>query len=297
MGLQLTPANVSASTEITMDHLPDPLRNLNSAVQRSISGPPPYLSQRSRDRLSLLHNRAQIGLPANEVDREELAALGRRREVVGASLAHRDTNAVGDALTTMFLVMKVPQGQEGEWDLIVAAYQATLRDLPAWAVVEACQKAAEGQAIGGKTFAPTSPELRAMVERILEPVHREVAQLGTVIAAAADPGPPEPTPEERETTAQKIGAMLADMKAEQAKEKAKERELSLAQVQRANDVNAERMVEEAEAAGVEPFGDAEKKIPVSLSLRKLLQQQVEDDAMLQAATDQARERLNVTSHA
>lgn len=280
-----------------MDHIPDILQNRSTAVQRSISGPPPFLSQQSRDRLSRLHNRAQIGLPANEVDADERAALVRRQEAVGASLNHRDPLAVANALTDVFLVMKAASVSEGDGEAVIAAYLSALRDLPSWAVVDACRQAIEGRGIGGKTFAPTAPELRAAVERILEPVHREAAQLGTVIAAAANPGPPELTTEERETTAQKIGAMVADMKAEQAKEKAKERELSLAQVQRANDVNAERMVEEAEAAGEEPFGDAEKKIPVSLSLRKLLRQQVEDDAMLQAATDQARQRLNVESAA
>lgn len=277
-----------------MDHLPDPLRNLNSAVQRSISGPPPFLSLRSRVRLSVLHNRAQVGLPANEVDAEELAALRSRLGTVSASLAHRDSGAVGDALTAMFLVMKVPQGQEGEWDLIVAAYQAALRDVPAWAVIEACQQATEGRAIGGKTFAPTAPELRAMAEAILEPTTREAAQLLRVIGEAEMPGPREPTPEEREETALKIAAMVADMKASEAEERAKQRKVHLAQVEKANEINAGRMVEEAEAAGEAPFGDGGKTIPVSLSLRKLVRQQVAGDAFLATATDAARSRLNET---
>ena len=106
--------------------------------------------------------------------------------------------------------------------------------------------------------------------------------------------PPEyaPTPEERERTLAKIEPMIAEMKTSEADDKAALKALHLAQVEKANKINAERMIAEAEAAGVEPFADAEKTIPVSLSLRRLLKQQADDDVFLNASFEAAQRRAN-----
>lgn len=166
---------------------------------------------------------------------------------------------------------------------------------PQWAILDAASRFTLGQVPRNtQAFAPTVAEFLVEIRRLVDEdaEHKRLQAPPKML-----PPPNEPSPLERARMAKKLAGLVKDMKDSADEEKAKDKAKHLAQVGRANEINAQRIVEEAEAAGIEPFADAEKKLPVSLALRRLLKQQVEDDEFLNAAFEAAKRRLDAQESA
>lgn len=132
----------------------------------------------------------------------ERALLGRRRAALEAALAHRDPRALVMAVTEMLVALKTRTADESDAAATVAVYAELLDGSPAWAVVEACRRAAIGQG-PSRTFAPTAAELLAMVAAILAPHYAERADLDAILTASPPRSPPD------EAAKARVAAMIA----------------------------------------------------------------------------------------
>lgn len=91
----------------------------------------------------------------------------------------------------------------------VAAYIATLGDLPCWAVERVCADVARGHVEGlDPDFPPSAARLHQLGEEAIERLRKEASDLHAVTVAKLTA--PEPTEEER----QRIGTRLMDLKDE-----------------------------------------------------------------------------------
>lgn len=201
-------------------------------------------------------------------------ALSKRSEVIRLSLAHRDRNTIRRALIGLFAVMKAPSSTESDAELILTTYGAALADLPTWAVIEAIAAAIQGRGMS-QTFAPTVPELRVRVDALTAPLYAERSRLKDVVDAAMVALPPA-DPSQRQVVADRAETVLTEMRASAAEDEDKRRAQRRAALEHARAVNNARLVEEAKAAGVpeaEVYADGDRTIPVSMGLRKLLDEQ------------------------
>lgn len=146
------------------------------------------------------------GAPAPSVALRK--ALATRLTAVTASMAARDNRAVGAALAATLNVMANRGGDPAQ---TVAAYTADLADLPSWAVIEALRRCRSGEG-PSRTWAPTAPEVRAIVADVLVPYRAEQHRISAVLAAKATPGRPQLPPDRRaaiEAGLRDLGAGMA----------------------------------------------------------------------------------------
>lgn len=118
---------------------------------------------------------APLNIPVlrRELIGDERSALERRADHLRASLAPFGPNSkktVGRAISEM--LRGFPQMQRrspGEALDIIGGYLATLRERPAWAIVDACQMVRAGKDTSSVDFPPSEARLNQIVGEILAP--------------------------------------------------------------------------------------------------------------------------------
>lgn len=133
---------------------------------------------------------------------QERAAQERRIAAIDAALAHRDNAAVARALLRMFAALKSASGDMQAAADSVTVYTDVLSDLPAWAVVVACDTCARGHGPSA-AFSPSAGELHRMVEPMVEDLRRERDDRRAVLAARI---PTRPPPRAKRATLEELQA-------------------------------------------------------------------------------------------
>ena len=116
--------------------------------------------------------------------------LDGRAKMIEVWLKPSGAASVKEHIAHMFMVM--PHRNLGELDgeIMVRIYCNDLGDLPVFAIAQACENFRKGAAGDGK-WAPTIAEIRAEVAKIVEPWHRERAEIFIVLGAKPLPPPPK----------------------------------------------------------------------------------------------------------
>lgn len=151
-------------------------------------------------------------LPSTEL-RDELR---QRLRQLGDALDRRD-KAAGDGksviravVATMFEATTTSKMSDDAAVVKVGAYRTFLRDLPLFAVVEACGRFARGMVPSHKKgFPPTSAEIAEEARRIYEPWSAERAHILELLQAKALPPPPNPG--ERQRLAKGFDQLVAEI--------------------------------------------------------------------------------------
>lgn len=152
--------------------------------------PPSALGRDLARALSVAHNAVvtRSGVPMSTEDHSALTA--RLHEVADAltpTVSVPDRSVVAAALTDLFLSLKSRAGDEGDSREVLRVYGEALRDLPAWTIVEGCQRPRLGEAGLSLVYVPTTAELRQVCLKIVEPVRTERARLMAVLSAPEKP--------------------------------------------------------------------------------------------------------------
>lgn len=146
--------------------------------------------------LSISDKRAPAG-----ADREQLAA--RLSELDAANLPG-NPQAIARRVARLFLRFPSSRLTDANSEATVAAYAADLSKFPLWAIDQAMLEAIQK----GGAFAPSSPDLRAMCERVMRRTAEEAADIRAVLTADVYR---EPSDEEREKIKAGFDALVADL--------------------------------------------------------------------------------------
>lgn len=145
--------------------------------------------------------------------REELRQRVRQ---LGEALDRRDKAAgegksvIRAVLATMFEATSSTKLSDDAAAVKVGAYRTFLKDLPLFAVVEACGRFARGLVpTHKKGFPPTSAEIAEEARRIFEPWSAERAGILELLQAKALPPPPNPG--ERQRLADGFDKLVAEI--------------------------------------------------------------------------------------
>lgn len=107
--------------------------------------------------------------------------LSRRREAILVALAHRDREGVETAVMQLFTVLKLSRPDAEAPEDLATIFAAHLGQLPAWAVVQACEQLGHQ---ADRVFAPAAPEIERAARQILVPLNRELFQIEAVLRAS-----------------------------------------------------------------------------------------------------------------
>ncbi|MPZ36656.1 MAG: hypothetical protein GEU95_01115 [Rhizobiales bacterium] len=110
---------------------------------------------------------------------QRVEALRRAVEPFGPG----DTDLCAGAISTMF--GKYPQLRQQGADVLTMVNEmlGTLRDMPPWAIVDGCELVGDGRAGLKPSFPPTNAEVRAVVERVLQPYRVRLAAAEALLLA------------------------------------------------------------------------------------------------------------------
>lgn len=101
------------------------------------------------------------------------------------------------AAVTLMLANYPADGAQATEVARAQAWAMALEDLPAWAVERAVRMWLQGKFEGVNTeFAPKPPTFRLLVEKLLEPVHEQRAQLSMLLKAKVEEEPYVPASQE-----------------------------------------------------------------------------------------------------
>lgn len=133
-------------------------------------------------------------------------ALERRHEIVKAAIQAGGPHAIRAKIALLVGILPAPITDNSDPELIIAAYQSALADLPSWAVDEACDAAMRGKvgAYGGR-YRPAPGELHVYAENQIIALIQERRELDKVISARVY--------EETDTTQEDRAAMIARVRA------------------------------------------------------------------------------------
>lgn len=112
----------------------------------------------------------------------ERNALSRRLGILDASLQVRDGKAVARAISGLMAMFGRGREDDGDFAARVEMYVRALDDVPAWAVVKACDNHARGRGTQ-QAFMPTSAELHVAAENLCSSIKRERRQIVDVLTA------------------------------------------------------------------------------------------------------------------
>jgi len=127
------------------------------------------------------------------ISREQAKAIEHRRLTLRKAITgtHRERSRLIAELAAMLAGMPAPAGlSDLAADLRIHAYMVAIGDQPAWAVSQACRAIIRGET-EHKRYAPTPPQLAAMVRDIVRPLRRDLEDLDA-LARIEPNAPPSP---------------------------------------------------------------------------------------------------------
>jgi hypothetical protein len=134
-------------------------------------------------------------------------------------------------ISVMMAMMAVNQGPELETEAMLELFAGDLKDLPAWAIRQACQNFRRGIA-GHPPFAPKVSEVRREAMRIMAPLADELAKTSKVLSAKVEPANTEAERERVRAEFERLKAAFAATHSMEAASRRRTADLAMPELDR-----------------------------------------------------------------
>lgn len=179
-------------------------------------------------------------------------------------LSPTEIAAAANALAQMFMGFRE---HSSDPRTMARVYIFAVEDQPLWAIEHAALRFLKGQVVGRHdAFPPSTAEFSSEVCRLVrdEEEHQRLRAPPKFLPA------PEISDEERARVSAGLQELAAEIRAGSDEAEEKRRARHRAFMAKVAEHFRPKLIAECEAAGVDPFGDPGKTIPVSMALREII---------------------------